>query len=130
MGAVGRQIRPLSVTAGSAMAARGARWAIIPYGLTIGVMVSGYFLYHLIKSRLMKNRRVNPAIDKYILEVVHNFDVEDLDIKTCFCRCWRSNKFPYCDGSHRKHNSIARDNVGPLIITKMFGSEHTLFLQH
>ncbi|XP_059846268.1 uncharacterized protein LOC132405459 isoform X2 [Hypanus sabinus] len=76
MGAVGRQIRPLSVTAGSAMAARGARWAIIPYGLTIGVM------------------------------------------------------FPYCDGSHRKHNSIARDNVGPLIITKMFGSEHTLFLQH
>ncbi|XP_069754738.1 CDGSH iron-sulfur domain-containing protein 1-like isoform X2 [Narcine bancroftii] len=158
-----------------------ARWRVIPFGLTIGVMVSGYFLYHLIRSRLLRNRRVNPAIDKYVAEVIHDFDVEDLDDKTSFCRCWRSHKdkafaqyypfiklikqvgpglqlllwynsrdecsnqnphagvacsitlqgqrkFPYCDGSHRKHNAMNRDNVGPLIIKKI-QSQNTLFHQ-
>ena len=33
-------------------------------------------------------------------------------------RCWKSKKFPYCDGSHAKHNSLTGDNVGPLIIKK------------
>ncbi|XP_033097089.1 CDGSH iron-sulfur domain-containing protein 2 homolog A-like [Anneissia japonica] len=51
-------------------------------------------------------------------KVVHSFDVEDLGNKTCFCRCWRSKKFPYCDGSHNKHNDACCDNVGPLIIQK------------
>ncbi|XP_048398997.1 CDGSH iron-sulfur domain-containing protein 1-like [Stegostoma tigrinum] len=27
--------------------------------------------------------------------------------------------FPYCDGSHEKHNLETRDNVGPLVITKI-----------
>ncbi len=31
------------------------------------------------------------------------------------CRCWQSEKFPYCDGSHRKIN--AGDNVGPIGVT-------------
>ncbi len=35
-----------------------------------------------------------------------------------FCRCWKSNKFPYCDGSHNKHNQVTGDNVGPLIVKK------------
>jgi CDGSH-type Zn-finger protein len=33
------------------------------------------------------------------------------------CRCWQSDKFPYCDGTHRKHNAETGDNVGPAIIT-------------
>ena len=29
-----------------------------------------------------------------------------------------SFQFPYCDGSHRKHNQFTGDNVGPLIVKK------------
>ena len=35
-----------------------------------------------------------------------------------FSRCWKSKKFPYCDGSHAKHNTETGDNVGPLIVKK------------
>lgn len=37
--------------------------------------------------------------------------------KLVMCRCWRSKKFPYCDGSHVAHNKKTGDNVGPLIVT-------------
>ena len=30
------------------------------------------------------------------------------------CRCWKSEKFPYCDGSHRAHNDATGDKVGPV----------------
>jgi CDGSH-type Zn-finger protein len=33
------------------------------------------------------------------------------------CRCWLSNKFPLCDGSHVKHNKETGDNVAPAIVT-------------
>ena len=36
----------------------------------------------------------------------------------CLNRCWKSKKFPYCDGSHAKHNAETGDNVGPLIVKK------------
>jgi CDGSH-type Zn-finger protein len=36
---------------------------------------------------------------------------------TWFCRCWQSNKFPYCDSSHHKVNKEHGDNVGPLAVT-------------
>jgi CDGSH-type Zn-finger protein len=32
------------------------------------------------------------------------------------CRCWQSDKFPYCDGTHRKVNKETGDSVGPAII--------------
>ena len=35
-----------------------------------------------------------------------------------YCRCWRSAKFPLCDGAHVKHNEATGDNVGPLIVSK------------
>lgn len=59
---------------------------------------------------------INPGIKKDLPKVVDNVDVEDLGNKAVFCRCWRSKKFPYCDGSHGKHNDATGDNVGPLII--------------
>lgn len=31
-------------------------------------------------------------------------------------RCWRTGKWPYCDGAHVKHNKETGDNVGPLVI--------------
>ena len=32
-----------------------------------------------------------------------------------FCRCWQSDKFPYCDGTHKKLNAEG-DKVGPVIV--------------
>jgi len=65
-----------------------------------------------------KKPKVNEKVDKDSPKVVHNFDIEDIGEKKVFCRCWRSSKFPMCDGSHTKHNEETGDNVGPLIICK------------
>ena len=78
-------------------------------------------------------------------KVVDTIDIEDMGDKGVFCRyrfmklhvqiynvhviviiviivivtrCWKSKKFPYCDGSHAKHNTETGDNVGPLIVKK------------
>ncbi|CAM9590417.1 unnamed protein product [Lampetra fluviatilis] len=61
--------------------------------------------------------RINPSIDKENPKVVHAMDTSDLGNESAFCRCWRSKKFPYCDGTHNKHNETSGDNVGPLVIT-------------
>ena len=29
------------------------------------------------------------------------------------CRCWKSKKFPYCDGSHRQ---LDDESLGPVIV--------------
>ena len=35
-----------------------------------------------------------------------------------FCRCWKSKKYPFCDGAHKKHNQETGDNIGPIVIKK------------
>ena len=37
--------------------------------------------------------------------------------KKVYCRCWKSETFPLCDGSHMAHNKETGDNVGPLILS-------------
>ncbi|CAG2116526.1 unnamed protein product [Medioppia subpectinata] len=61
---------------------------------------------------------VNLCLHKGKDKVVDSLDIEDLGDKSVFCRCWRSKKFPYCDGAHNDHNKDTGDNVGPLIIQK------------
>ncbi|CAG0893909.1 unnamed protein product [Darwinula stevensoni] len=61
---------------------------------------------------------VNKKLKKEVPKVVDSFDIEDVGDKKVFCRCWKSKKFPYCDGSHTGHNTDTGDNVGPLIIKK------------
>lgn len=34
-----------------------------------------------------------------------------------YCRCWKSETFPLCDGAHVAHNKETGDNVGPLILS-------------
>lgn len=36
--------------------------------------------------------------------------------KIVLCRCWKSKKFPYCDGAHRKYNKENNDNLGPVVV--------------
>ncbi|XP_043843436.1 LOW QUALITY PROTEIN: CDGSH iron-sulfur domain-containing protein 1-like [Dromiciops gliroides] len=92
---------------------------IAAVALAAGTAVVGYLAY---KRFLVKEKRyrsmVNLTIQKDNPKVVHAFDMEDLGEKAVYCRCWRSKKFPFCDGAHTKHNEETGDNVGPLIIKK------------
>jgi len=72
-----------------------------------------------------KRVRLNDKVKLTEAKVVDSVDcgeIENLaqfkDGKLVMCRCWKSDKFPYCDGSHVKHNSETGDNVGPLIVKK------------
>ncbi|VDO27455.1 unnamed protein product [Haemonchus placei] len=79
--------------------------------------------YKLALRRARVNAKVQLANDKlglcieiFVFKVVDTVDVEDIGEKKAFCRCWRSEKFPYCDGAHTKHNKETGDNVGPLVV--------------
>ncbi|XP_059378370.1 CDGSH iron-sulfur domain-containing protein 1-like isoform X2 [Carassius carassius] len=99
--------------------------ALIKPGLIPGFKVSKaaaalstYLLTRYFSSQSSPKCRVNMTINKDSPKVVHSFDMEDIGNKAVYCRCWRSKKFPYCDGAHTKHNEETADNVGPLIIKK------------
>lgn len=61
---------------------------------------------------------VNPSVDKEKDKVVTAVDMEDIGEKAVYCRCWRSKKFPLCDGSHNAFNKQTGDNTGPLIVKR------------
>lgn len=78
---------------------------------SVSVIYSIYATYRLCtkgckKGRCNTDQRLNDP------KIVHSFDIESLDPKNVFCRCWKSSKFPYCDGAHTKHNQTTGDNVG------------------
>ena len=86
-------------------------------GTALAVSYAAYLTYATSKkSSSGGGSQINPGVKKDTPKVVDNIDVEDLGNKAVFCRCWRSKKFPYCDGAHAKHNEATGDNVGPLII--------------
>ncbi|UJR11448.1 hypothetical protein I4U23_015627 [Adineta vaga] len=72
------------------------------------------------------NQQMNKTIRKDVDKIVDKYDIEDIcaqcdaaSNKTItYCRCWKSKKFPFCDGSHNAWNKETGDNVGPLVITK------------
>lgn len=89
-------------------------------GTAIAVSYAAYLTYTTSKRSASGGAsgggQINPGVKKDTAKVVDSFDMEDLGKKAVFCRCWRSKKFPYCDGAHAKHNEATGDNVGPLII--------------
>eukprot|EP00471_Norrisiella_sphaerica_P004509 CAMPEP_0184486714 /NCGR_PEP_ID=MMETSP0113_2-20130426/8389_1 /TAXON_ID=91329 /ORGANISM="Norrisiella sphaerica, Strain BC52" /LENGTH=103 /DNA_ID=CAMNT_0026868721 /DNA_START=18 /DNA_END=329 /DNA_ORIENTATION=+ len=66
--------------------------------------------------------KCNTSIKLSEKKVVDVVKVDDLQSKAsaagnktvAYCRCWKSKKFPLCDGSHNKHNATTGDNAGPL----------------
>jgi len=65
-----------------------------------------------------KRRHINQSIKKDQAKVADIINEEDLGETTAFCRCWKSSKFPLCDGSHNGYNVVSGDNVGPVVIKK------------
>ncbi|XP_063047785.1 CDGSH iron-sulfur domain-containing protein 1 [Engraulis encrasicolus] len=92
---------------------------IAAVSLAAGATAVGILAYQTFASRkTCPKPKVNLELQKDNPKVVHAFDIEDLGDKAVYCRCWRSKKFPYCDGAHAKHNQETGDNVGPLIIKR------------
>ncbi|XP_050520294.1 CDGSH iron-sulfur domain-containing protein 2 homolog [Daktulosphaira vitifoliae] len=83
---------------------------LIPFYATVGGVC--YISYRFVCPR----SPVNPSIKKESSKVADVFAIEELGDSTAFCRCWRSSKFPLCDGAHNVYNKLCQDNVGPLIV--------------
>jgi len=87
--------------------------------LVVGLGI-GYFVGLKLAQRKERcNRKHKLDMDK----IVDTVDMEDIGEKKVFCRCWKSSKFPYCDGSHNAHNKETCDNVGPLIVKGASGKQ-------
>ncbi|KAG7518935.1 CDGSH iron-sulfur domain-containing protein 1 [Solea senegalensis] len=92
---------------------------VVAVPVAVVAAVGGFLVSHYLSSgRSCKKGQVNTTVSKDSPKVVHSFDMEDIGTKAVYCRCWKSKKFPYCDGAHAKHNDATGDNVGPLIIKK------------
>ncbi|ESO02400.1 hypothetical protein HELRODRAFT_66424 [Helobdella robusta] len=91
-----------------------------------GVGVVSYSVYHLAASKLSlkccqlhcnRSCAMNPSIKKDVAKVVDIVEIEDITKeKVSYCRCWRSKKFPLCDGSHNAYNEETGDNTGPIVL--------------
>jgi len=96
--------------------------SVLPLGIVFAGV--GYLAYDKITTITQSQNKsslktcVNMKIKKDSVKVVDTVDVEDIGDKALYCRCWKSEKFPLCDGSHTQHNTETGDNVGPLIVGK------------
>lgn len=99
----------------------GNEWVqLVPFVVTTSVVV------YLVVSALLPSKPpkkpdedwVNKSIQKDKEKVADIIEIQDLGDKTVYCRCWKSKKFPLCDGSHNSHNKETGDNVGPLVLKR------------
>ncbi|MEN2497119.1 MAG: cisd1 protein [Marteilia pararefringens] len=63
-----------------------------------------------------KSNMVNQSVSKDKPKVVDMIEIGTDKKKVVLCRCWKSEKFPECDGTHLQHNEETGDNVGPAIV--------------
>ena len=98
----------------------GGDWiALVPFAGTVGLIA--YITVNAFKPKepkVEKKPTVNPKIQKEVDKVVNVVDIEEIGEKVSYCRCWRSKRFPLCDGSHSKYNTETGDNVGPLVLKR------------
>ena len=65
-----------------------------------------------------RSSRINTKIQLDEKKVFDTLNVSDFEGSAYMCRCFKSEKWPRCDGSHAKHNEVTGDNVGPLCVKK------------
>ena len=63
-----------------------------------------------------KRIRFNKTINISSMKVTDHISIAPGE-KIVLCRCWRSKKFPLCDGAHGPYNKECGDNLGPAHIT-------------
>jgi CDGSH-type Zn-finger protein len=85
----------------------------IPIVTTVGL--TAYVVWQAFRPKI---GIINPNIQKNDEKVVNAMDIEDIGDSIAFCRCWRSKKFPLCDGSHNTFNKQMGDNVGPICLKR------------
>uniref|UniRef100_A0AC35U6R9 ZnF_CDGSH domain-containing protein n=1 Tax=Rhabditophanes sp. KR3021 TaxID=114890 RepID=A0AC35U6R9_9BILA len=85
--------------------------------LSILLAAAGGYIFFL--RRQANYSPINPDIRKDCRKVVDTFDIEDIGEKLVLCRCWKSKKFPICDGAHGPHNRECNDNTGPVVIKRI-----------
>eukprot|EP00850_Spirogloea_muscicola_P017673 SM000154S01408 [mRNA] locus=s154:328834:329734:+ [translate_table: standard] len=62
---------------------------------------------------------INLSIQKDVEKGADTVKISELTKPvTAYCRCWRSETFPLCNGAHVKFNKATGDNVGPLVLKK------------
>ncbi|XP_020629347.1 CDGSH iron-sulfur domain-containing protein 2 homolog A-like isoform X1 [Orbicella faveolata] len=110
---------PIPSTFGGFLKLSGSEWVqLVPFVVTTSVVVY-LVISALVPSKPKKEEEwVNKTHQKEKEKVADAFQIEDLGDKSVFCRCWKSKKFPRCDGSHTQHNKETGDNVGPVVLKR------------
>ena len=67
-------------------------------------------------SQTHSKSRFNTTIELDSRKVTHRLTIVPGQ-KLVLCRCWKSKKFPICDGLHGTHNRECGDNLGPVVVT-------------
>lgn len=75
----------------------------IATGLVIGItLTTTLFLLFNFIGNSSKVGRINDSIQMESDKVVNKVSTGEIEDMKAYCRCWKSKKFPLCDGSHTK----------------------------